>query len=178
MLRLWWHVLRQVSGNLRPDGAGENRGYRRDRRRPGARRRHGLPAQHRGQAFAGRPARRCAPCGGGAGRPRRHAADRRASTLGTAALDMHTPTSHAFKDNARAALADVQLQQAMSHVKKNFIAKRAQAAARLPEFEALRDAARAIKDHTLANLDIYLEAFEAKVKAAGGHVHWCADADG
>jgi L-lactate dehydrogenase complex protein LldF len=90
---------------------------------------------------------------------------------------MHTPTSHAFKDNARQALGDAQLQQAMSHVKKNFIAKRAQAAARLPEFEALRDAARAIKDHTLANLDIYLEAFEAKVKAGGGHVHWCADAD-
>ncbi|MFM9844132.1 MAG: LutB/LldF family L-lactate oxidation iron-sulfur protein, partial [Dongiaceae bacterium] len=90
---------------------------------------------------------------------------------------MHTPTSHAFKDNAHRALGDPQLQQAMSHVKKNFIAKRAHAAARLPEFEALRDEARAIKDHTLANLDIYLEAFETKVKAAGGQVHWCADAD-
>jgi L-lactate dehydrogenase complex protein LldF len=90
---------------------------------------------------------------------------------------MHTPTSHAFKDNAHRALGDPQLQQAMSHVKKNFISKRASAAARLPEFEALRDEARAIKDHTLTNLDIYLEAFETKVKAAGGHVHWCADAD-
>jgi len=90
---------------------------------------------------------------------------------------MHTPTSHAFKDNAHRALGDPQLQQAMSHVKKNFISKRASAAARLPEFEALRDEARTIKDHTLANLDIYLEAFETKVKAAGGHVHWCADAD-
>ncbi|HEX6092332.1 MAG TPA: (Fe-S)-binding protein, partial [Dongiaceae bacterium] len=83
---------------------------------------------------------------------------------------MHTPTSHAFKDNAHRALGDPQLQQAMSHVKKNFISKRTSAAARLPEFEALRDEARAIKDHTLANLDIYLEAFETKVKAAGGHV--------
>jgi L-lactate dehydrogenase complex protein LldF len=90
---------------------------------------------------------------------------------------MQEATSHAFKDNARRALGDAQLQRALSHVKKNFIERRAKAAARLPEFEDLRDAARAIKDHTLENLDIYLEEFESKVKAAGGHVHWCADAE-
>ena len=86
-------------------------------------------------------------------------------------------TSSRFKENARAALADAQLQKAMRHVKTGFIDRRARAAERLPEFEALRDAARDIKNHTLANLDHYLERFEAKVIESGGEVHWCADAD-
>jgi L-lactate dehydrogenase complex protein LldF len=61
-------------------------------------------------------------------------------------------------------------------VRGNFVEKRANAALRLPEFEALRDSARDIKDHTLAHLDLYLEAYEAKVIAAGGHVHYAATA--
>jgi len=85
-------------------------------------------------------------------------------------------TARAFKDNARAAVADPQLRRALGHVKVGFIEKRAKAAARLPEFEALRDAARDIKDHTLAHLDLYLERYEARVKACGGEVHWCRDA--
>ena len=89
---------------------------------------------------------------------------------------MQTVSSPQFKENAHRALADAQLQRALSHVKKNFIERRAAAAARLPEFEALRDAARDIKNHVLENLDLYLERFEQKVTAAGGQVHWCADA--
>ena len=46
----------------------------------------------------------------------------------------------------------------------------------LPEFEALRDTARDIKNHVLENLDHYLEKYEAAVTAAGGQVHWAADA--
>ena len=90
---------------------------------------------------------------------------------------MQAVTSPQFKENAHRALADAQLQRALSHVKKNFIERRAAAAARLPEFEALRDAARDIKNHVLENLDFYLERFEQKVTAAGGQVHWCADAE-
>jgi L-lactate dehydrogenase complex protein LldF len=85
-------------------------------------------------------------------------------------------TSPAFKENAGEALHDAQLQKAMRHVKSNFIEKRAKAAANLPEFESLRNSARAIKDHVLDNLDLYLEAYERKVTTAGGHVHWAADA--
>jgi len=88
-----------------------------------------------------------------------------------------TASSHRFKDNAHGALGDAQLQRALGHVKKNFVERRAAAAARLPEFEALRDHARAIKEHVLDNLDLYLERFESKVVEAGGKVHWCADAD-
>ena len=86
------------------------------------------------------------------------------------------PTSQNFKDNARQALADPQLQRALGHVKSGFIGRRQAAADRLPEFEELRDAARDIKDHTLAHLDLYLERYETAVLAAGGHVHFARDA--
>ncbi|MBL8589751.1 MAG: iron-sulfur cluster-binding protein [Methylobacteriaceae bacterium] len=85
-------------------------------------------------------------------------------------------TSPQFKDNARQAMADAPLQRALGHVRKNFIERRAAAAAGLPEFEALRDSARDIKNHTLAHLDLYLEEWERKVLAAGGHVHWARNA--
>ena len=85
--------------------------------------------------------------------------------------------AHAFKDNARAAVADPQLKRALVHVKEGFIGKRAKAVGRLPEFEALRDAARDIKNHTLAHLDLYLERYESRVTEAGGQVHWCATAE-
>ena len=55
-------------------------------------------------------------------------------------------------------------------------AKRDVAAAALPEWEALRDLASRIKEHTLSRLDEYLEAFEAQAVARGIHVHWAADA--
>jgi L-lactate dehydrogenase complex protein LldF len=86
------------------------------------------------------------------------------------------PDSSHFKENAHIALHDAALQKALVHVRGNFMDKRAKAVARLPEFEALRDSARDIKDHTLAHLDLYLEAYEAKVVAAGGHVHYAATA--
>ena len=81
-------------------------------------------------------------------------------------------TADKFKENARHALADPQLQRALNHVRHNFIDKRAAAAAALPEFDALREQARAIKDHAIDNHDLYLEAYEARVTAAGGKVHF------
>ncbi|MCW1840884.1 LutB/LldF family L-lactate oxidation iron-sulfur protein [Prosthecomicrobium hirschii] len=86
-------------------------------------------------------------------------------------------TSPAFKDNAAHALHDPNLQKALGHVEKGFIDKRKAAADRLPEFEALRDRARDIKNHTLAHIDLYLEAYERKVIASGGHVHWAETAE-
>jgi L-lactate dehydrogenase complex protein LldF len=62
-------------------------------------------------------------------------------------------------------------------VRTGFIDKRAAVAARLPEFEDLRDAARDIKNHTLQHLDLYLEAYEEKVRASGGHVHYARTAE-
>jgi L-lactate dehydrogenase complex protein LldF len=88
-----------------------------------------------------------------------------------------TPTSRNFKRNTAGALVDEQLQRALSNVPAGFIDKRAKARDKLPEFDALRDQARDIKNHTLAHLDLYYEEYEAKVIASGGHVHWCETAD-
>lgn len=85
---------------------------------------------------------------------------------------MESQTRH-FKENAREAMADGQLAQALTRLGEGFPLRRAEAIDRLPEFDQLRDAAKAIKDHTLAHLDLYLEQYESRVKEAGGHVHWC-----
>src|SRR5882724_3157528 len=82
------------------------------------------------------------------------------------------PTSLAFKQQAHDALANPDLQSALAKMKSGFPAKRTQAVDRLPEFDALRDQAKDIKNHVLANLDWYLERYEASVRKAGGHVHW------
>jgi L-lactate dehydrogenase complex protein LldF len=86
-------------------------------------------------------------------------------------------TAEHFKENARNALADAALQHALANVQTGFVERRAAVVERLPEFDTLRDEARAIKDHTLANLDFYLERFEAKVAENGGAVHWCRSAE-
>jgi L-lactate dehydrogenase complex protein LldF len=86
------------------------------------------------------------------------------------------PTSRAFKQNSRDALGNANLQAALTILKRDLTGRRAGAIARLPEFERLREDGRAIKDHVLAHLDLYLEAFERRVTALGGKVHWAADA--
>src|SRR3954453_21930882 len=86
-------------------------------------------------------------------------------------------TSPQFKQNARKALADPGLQKALAFSKPQFMARRTAAVANLPEFERLREIGRDIKNHTLANLDFYLERFAEKVERAGGTVHWCQTAD-
>jgi L-lactate dehydrogenase complex protein LldF len=82
-------------------------------------------------------------------------------------------TSRNFAANARAGLADENLQVALAMMTQTgFPLRRRDAVARLPEFEALRETGRAIKEHTLAHLDFYLELYEQNVVAAGGEVHW------
>jgi L-lactate dehydrogenase complex protein LldF len=85
--------------------------------------------------------------------------------------------SQSFKANARSALVDTQLKQALSKVRTGFTGKRAEARTKLPEFDALRDQARDIKNHTLAHLDLYYEEYEKKLTGAGGHMHWARTAD-
>jgi L-lactate dehydrogenase complex protein LldF len=86
------------------------------------------------------------------------------------------PTTRDFKANASRAIANTQLTGNLKAVRQNFIDKRAKAVHALPEFEALRESGKEIKNHTLAHLDLYLEAYEKKVVETGGHVHFAADA--
>ncbi|MBA4130199.1 MAG: iron-sulfur cluster-binding protein [Hyphomicrobium sp.] len=87
------------------------------------------------------------------------------------------PDTAQFRENAAAAIADPRLQSALAKLPGGLVAQRRAAVTALPEFEALRDEARAIRDATLANLATHLEAFEAKATAMGSHVHWATDAD-
>src|SRR5258707_579259 len=82
-------------------------------------------------------------------------------------------TSHSFKSNVNVALANPNLQTALGMAKTGFPLKRLHAIERLPEFEALREEGKRIKNHTLAHLDFYLEEFERNVVERGGQVHWC-----
>ncbi len=89
-------------------------------------------------------------------------------------MDVSSPR---FKEKAVIALANPTLRQALGQSRKGFVNKRAELVAALPEFEALRDQARDVKNHVLENLDHYLERFDSAVTAAGGHVHWARDAE-
>jgi len=91
---------------------------------------------------------------------------------------MKTGSSLEFSRNAARAQADAGLQAALEKLQRDTRTSRPAVTGRLPEFEDLRDRAVAIKNHTLAHLDHYLEQFEANVIDAGGKVHWCSDADG
>lgn len=55
-------------------------------------------------------------------------------------------------------------------------AKRDRASQSVPEWEALRELASQIKEHTLSHLDEHLVRFEEQATANGLHVHWARDA--
>jgi L-lactate dehydrogenase complex protein LldF len=81
-----------------------------------------------------------------------------------------------FPDAARKAVADSQLRRNLTHATTAIRTKRAKAVGELDDWEELRQAAKTIKDHTLANLGTYLVRLEENVTKAGGHVHWARDA--
>ena len=55
--------------------------------------------------------------------------------------------------------------------------KRDVASRAVPDWEALRERAEAIKAHTLSNLSDYLEEFERNATRLGAVVHWARDAE-
>lgn len=86
-------------------------------------------------------------------------------------------TSMHFKARAREKLADRNLQNALNKLQGNFVRGRAQRVAALDNFDDIRDAAAAIRERVLAELDIYLEEFERNAKARGAEVHWAESHD-
>ena len=83
----------------------------------------------------------------------------------------HLRGDRPFPAAARAALADTQLRRNLGKATRTIRAKRAAVVAELPDWEELRAAGQAIKRHTLAHLDHYLEQLERQVTAHGGTVH-------
>jgi L-lactate dehydrogenase complex protein LldF len=86
------------------------------------------------------------------------------------------PIPISFPDAARVALANTQLRRNMGKATQTIRGKRAAVVDELPDWEALREAGRAIKERTLRHLDQYLLELEASVQRAGGQVHWARDA--
>ena len=74
------------------------------------------------------------------------------------------------------ALANAPLQVALSRLADTLLTGNRRGYAALADSGALRDHAKRIKEHTLANLDRYLVELEASVARVGGKVHWAADA--
>src|SRR5688500_20226630 len=89
---------------------------------------------------------------------------------------MNQVSSETFRENAKAALADTHLRGALKNATSLFGERREEAAASLPNWEALRSEARAIKDDTLLHLDRYLEEFVQNAESRGTTVHWARDA--
>lgn len=87
-----------------------------------------------------------------------------------------TPSVSQFRKNADEALLDTRLQAALSKLPDGLVAQRRMAVSAVPEFETMRDTARAIRDATLSDLATHLEAFETKATAMGSRVHWADDA--
>src|SRR5829696_6237931 len=83
----------------------------------------------------------------------------------------------AFPKAAHDAVRDQTLRGNLRHATHTIRAKRAKAVSEVSDWAALREAGKQIKDHTLRHLDRYLEQVEESVTAAGGTVHWAADAD-
>ncbi|MER8188464.1 LUD domain-containing protein [Kitasatospora sp. NPDC094015] len=82
----------------------------------------------------------------------------------------------AFPAAARAALADPVLRGNLRKATGTIRDKRLAVTGELDDWEQLRAAGAALKRRTLRHLDHYLEQLERSVTAAGGTVHWAADA--
>jgi L-lactate dehydrogenase complex protein LldF len=73
-------------------------------------------------------------------------------------------------------LRNPQLRKNVAHAIDVIQAKRARLVTEKADWQELRTSGAAIRDHALANLGTYLEQFEDRCTAAGGTVHWAADA--
>ncbi|MDR3746013.1 MAG: LutB/LldF family L-lactate oxidation iron-sulfur protein [Acidobacteriaceae bacterium] len=86
-------------------------------------------------------------------------------------------TAPKFQVAARVLVGDSQMRKNVRHATKVIQTKRAKVVAEMPDWQKLREAGQAIRQHTLRHLDFYLEQFERNCTAAGGVVHWARNAE-
>ncbi len=98
---------------------------------------------------------------------------------------MSATAEHPILDPAKAqpfpvaalpVLKNSQLRKNVAHAIDVIGAKRTRVVLEKTDWQALRASASRIKDEALGNLAAYLEQFEERCTAAGGQVHWAADA--
>lgn len=83
---------------------------------------------------------------------------------------------HSFRKEAIAALANERLQESLKKATTHRMALVEQALGELGDPDWYREMVRRIKNHTLANLETYLEQLAVAVERRGGVVHWAGDA--
>ncbi|WP_133646548.1 LutB/LldF family L-lactate oxidation iron-sulfur protein [Paraburkholderia flava] len=93
------------------------------------------------------------------------------------AQPLHFVPQTDFKARARAALDDPKLRSSFRGAMDFLQQKRAVQFPDDAELDALRDLGEAIRQHALARLPDLLVQLEAKLTAAGAHVHWAETAD-
>jgi L-lactate dehydrogenase complex protein LldF len=91
------------------------------------------------------------------------------------ALDPRTAPT--FPMAAKVAMGDAQLRKNVRHATDVIQTKRARVVGEMPDWQELREAGKQIRQHTMENLDFYLQEFEANCTRAGGVVHWAKDAE-
>src|SRR3982075_3051446 len=77
-----------------------------------------------------------------------------------------------FKERAHDNMGNAQLQGNLQKIKGKFVAKRRESLTELDDFEATREAGRAIRQRALDDLDVWLEIFERNATARGATVLW------
>jgi L-lactate dehydrogenase complex protein LldF len=81
-----------------------------------------------------------------------------------------------FPEAVLPVLRNPQLRKNVAHAIDVIQAKRGKLVVEKTDWQALRTAGAAIRDHVLENLGTYLTQFEERCTAKGGTVHWAADA--
>jgi L-lactate dehydrogenase complex protein LldF len=92
-------------------------------------------------------------------------------------VNLDPRTAPPFPQAALPMLRNPQLRKNVGHAIDVIQSKRAKLVAEKTDWQELRSAAADIRMHVLENLGSYLEQFEANCTAAGGAVHWAADAE-
>ncbi len=82
---------------------------------------------------------------------------------------------HEFLTASGEALADANLQLALMNLGDTMGQRNRDAYAALPHSDLMRQRACAIKDATLAELDVHLATLDDSITRRGGHVHYAAD---
>jgi L-lactate dehydrogenase complex protein LldF len=82
-----------------------------------------------------------------------------------------------FKKQVTVKLADVRLQNALSRLQSRFVGGRAAVISEINDFQETRDAAAAIRDRALNDLEHWLLQFEKQATARGAVIHWAETGD-
>jgi L-lactate dehydrogenase complex protein LldF len=87
------------------------------------------------------------------------------------------PVTRNFRDKAAETIADPRLQSALENVYTGFFKARIAASDATDNWEEMRTRGKAIKDHTIANLDHYLDMLATNVERKGGHAFFAKDSE-